>query len=154
MSPDGGITPDDEGGRTRTTMRFTVIERGPDQVFLVSEEPDTIYAHPAVSEAVWRAALVDVPDGWEIVDLCPLTRPSVAPADPGDGRAAHPAFARDAVQEPARDAREAEARREYDEFARGKHDLFCSFLAAGFERDEALALVLGLLHPGGTEEPE
>lgn len=36
-----------------------------------------------------------------------------------------------------------------DDFARRKYDLFLAFLGAGFERCEALTLVIETLHPSG-----
>lgn len=50
-------------------MRFTVIERSAGRVHLVSEGGGEVFAHPAVGEDVWSAALTEVPPAWEIVDL-------------------------------------------------------------------------------------
>ncbi len=51
------------------TMRFTVIARTAGRVHLVSEGGGALFAHPAVGEDVWQAALTEVPPAWEIVDL-------------------------------------------------------------------------------------
>ena len=50
-------------------MRFTVIDRADGRVHLVSEGGGEVFAHPAVGEDVWSAALTEVPPAWEIVDL-------------------------------------------------------------------------------------
>ena len=61
-------------------MHFTVLDRRGDRVHLVSVEADTdtLYGHPSVCEQVWQEALADVPQNWDVVDLCP--RPS-GPSD-------------------------------------------------------------------------
>lgn len=121
---DDGLAADGASEPAAGAMRFTVMDRRADRVHLVSVEADsgTLYGHLSVCEEVWQAALADVPANWEVVDLCP------APADdPG----LHP--------EPAG----------LDGFARRKYDLFLAFLEAGFERCEALTLVIETLHPSG-----
>lgn len=95
-------------------MRFSVMDRRGDRVHLVSEDDESIYGHPSVCEEVWQAALSEVPPNWEIIDLSPLAR---------------------------MDDRSVTDTADLEEFAARKYELFLAFLAAGFERGEALTLV-------------
>lgn len=107
-------------------MRFTVIDRSGGRVHLVSEGGGEVFAHPAVADEVWEAALEDLPAAWEIVDLAD-DRNGFYPPDPLDPLDA-------------------------DELAGRQFELLTSFVRAGFERVEALALVIELLRvegPGG-----
>lgn len=107
-------------------MRFIVLDRRDDRVHLVSEDGDALYGHPSVYEEVWQAALTEVPPNWEIVDLSP----TMATGD-------------ETVTETAS---ETETSVDLDEFASRKYELFLAFLGAGFERCEALTLVIETLH--------
>ncbi len=114
---EGGVADEPVGA----AMRFTVMDRHADRVHLVSVEADTgiLYGHPSVCEEAWQQALREVPANWEIVDLCPQERIAV---DPPESVCAA-----------------------LDEFAARKYDLFLAFLGAGFERCEALTLVIETL---------
>ena len=105
-----------------TPMRFTVIDRCDDRVHLVSEDDTALYGHPSVCEQVWQDALTEVPPNWEIVDLSP--------------------------QVPVAGSRRADTEASLDlrEFAGRKYELFLAFLGAGFQRAEALTLVIETLH--------
>lgn len=102
-------------------MRFTVIDRRDDRVHLISEDDDALYGHPSVYEEVWQAALTEVPPNWEIVDLSPPVVPGVVGTT-------------------------TEMPVDLQEFASRKYELFLAFLGAGFERCEALTLVIETLH--------
>lgn len=113
---DGGA---DEGP---VAMRFTVIDRSGGRVHLVSEGGGEVFAHPAVADEVWDAALADLPAAWEIVDLAD-DRDGCVPPGPFDA----------------------------DELAERQFELLTSFVRAGFERVEALALVIELLRVEGPD---
>lgn len=110
-------------------MHFTVLDRRGDRVHLVSVEADTdtLYGHPSVCEQVWQEALADVPQNWDVVDLCPAAlgpeRPRVTATDDKRGP-------------------------DLDEYAARRYDLFLAFLEAGFDRCEALTLVIETMHAG------
>lgn len=108
----------DDAGPVGGPMRFTVMDRRGDRVHLVSEDDEAMYGHPSVCEEVWQEALREVPTNWEIVDLSPLARTE-----------------RRAVSDTV----------DLDEFAARKYELFLAFLGAGFERCEALTLVIETL---------
>jgi hypothetical protein len=128
---------DDENGDAPVAidMRFTVIDRLGGSVHLLSEGGGVLFAHPAISDAVWDAALDEVPDAWEIVDL-PEAIADVVP------RYWHPS---QGCGEPDVDGLDA------DEFALRQFELLTSFVRAGFDRAEAMALVLELLRSEGPD---
>ena len=116
-------------------MRFTVIERADGCVHLLSEGGGMLFAHPAVSDEVWDAALEDVPDAWEIVHLPEVVTDVVPPywhPSQGGGEPTVDGFAP-------------------DELAERQFELLASFLRAGFDRAEAMALVLELLRSEGPD---
>jgi hypothetical protein len=108
-----------------TPMRFTVISRHGERVHLVCEDDAALYGHPSVCEDVWQAALTEVPPNWEIVDLAP----SASEAD----------------RSPADSESDTESETYLQDFADRKYELFLAFLGAGFERCEALTLVIETL---------
>jgi hypothetical protein len=101
-------------------LRFTVIDRDGDAVHLLCEGEDVLFGCPAISSETWAAALTEVPDRWEIVDLAADHQP-YAPDEPVDT----------------------------DELAEQQFELLTSFVRAGFERAEAMTLVVELLRLEG-----
>ena len=116
-------------------MRFTVIDRIDGRVHLLSEGGGVLFAHPSVSDEVWDAALDEVPDAWEIVDL-PEPIADVVP------RFWHPS---QECGEPEVDDCDP------DELAERQFELLTSFVRAGFDRAEAMALVLELMRMEGPD---
>lgn len=116
----GAGSPEDGDEAAATPMRFTVIDRRDDRVHLVCEDDHALYGHPSVCEEVWQDALTEVPPNWEIVDLSPQV----------------PAAARTSAGTPL----------DLREFAARKYELFLALLGAGFDRPEALTLVIETLH--------
>ena len=127
----GSEDDDDQAGEV--DMRFTVIDRVDGRVHLLSEGGGVLFAHPAVSDEVWDAALDEVPDAWEIVDL-PEPVADVVPS------AWHPSQGQG---DPDGDYLDV------DELAERQFELLSSFVRAGFDRAEAMALVLELLRLEG-----
>lgn len=113
-------------------MRFTVIGRSDGQVHVVSEGGGEVFVHPAVDAEVWAAVCDRAPAGWEIVEVPAgkLSEPSVwDESRSGDDKvddeyAAHVAQRR---------------------FAEMQYDIFHSFVEAGFERAEAMRLLVKLM---------
>ncbi len=130
----GESQPDDEGP-VGVDMRFTVIARTDGRVHLLSEGGGVLFAHPSVSDEVWDAALDEVPDAWEIVDL----PEPIADVVPGFW---HPSLG---CGEPEVDDFDP------DELAERQFELLTSFVRAGFDRAEAMSLVLELLRSEGPD---
>ena len=126
---------EDEGTPIAVDMRFTVIDRVGGSVHLLSEGGGVLFAHPAISDEVWDAALDEVPDAWEIVDL-PEPVADVVP------ESWHPS---QGGREPGADGFDP------DELAERQFELLLSFVRAGFDRAEAMALVLELLRSEGPD---
>lgn len=113
-------------------MRFTVIGRSDGQVHVVSEGGGEVFVHPAVDAEVWAAVCARAPAGWEIVEVPAgkLSEPSVwDESRSGDDKvddeyAAHMAQRR---------------------FAEVQYGIFHSFVEAGFERAEAMRLLVKLM---------
>ena len=125
----------DEADDPGVDMRFTVIDRVDGRVHLLSEGGGVLFAHPSVSDEVWDAALDEVPDAWEIVDL-PEPVADVVPS------AWHPSQGQGGPDGDGLDA---------DELAERQFELLTSFVRAGFDRAEAMALVLELLRSEGPD---
>lgn len=127
---------DDRDDAVPTEMRFTVIDRHGDRVHLVSEDDGALYGHPGVSDEVWQAALTEVPTNWKIIDV----------SGSGTGGATETGVytETDLSTETNLDL-EADSR-DLRDFAARKYELFLAFLGAGFERCEALTLVIETLH--------
>ena len=102
-------------------MCFTVLDRGDGRVHLVSEGGGEVFGHPSVSEAVWERALCDVPEAWRIVDLSAACPAAGAPRVPMDD----------------------------DALAERQYERLLALLRAGFDRDEALEVLLALLRAEG-----
>lgn len=111
----------DEGAEDELAMCFTVIGRSDGLVHLVSEGGGEVFAHPAIRDEVWAAALEEVPPSWRIVDVPAPVHREVRP----DHDVAGPPTS--------------------GGFARMQYELFSSFVEAGFERSEAMQLLLGLV---------
>lgn len=135
--PDADVPDADTGdeGPVEVDMRFTVIDRADGRVHLLSEGGGVLFAHPAVCDEVWDAALDEVPEAWEIVDLPEPIADVVA-------RSWHPS---QGYQEPCVDGFDP------DELAERQFELLTSFVRAGFDRHEAMALVLEMLRAEGPE---
>ena len=116
-------------------MRFTVIGRVDGRVHLVSEGGGMLFAHPAVADEVWDAALDEVPAAWEIVDL-PEPIADVA------SRSWHPSRG---CEDPCLGGFDPDA------LAERQFELLTSFVRAGFDRHEAMALVLEMLRGEGAD---
>jgi len=131
---------DEDDEDDQFAMRFTVIGRAGGLVHVVSEGGGEVFVHPAVEADVWAAVRDRAPAAWEIVEVPegrvpdgPQSRVPYSDADLGHDLG-HDEDDDDAVGDSTR-----------RQFAEMQYGIFHSFVEAGFERPEAMRLLITLM---------